>query len=187
MLDFASLAPQGLSYRDFLQKHGTDEHRRRWDNAHREIELPDEARRLLGSFRRQMHVFCLAGAWCGDCVYQCPIYDRFAAASDKNNLLFYDRDAHPELAAELKICGGNRVPVVVFLSEDYHEVARHGDRTLARYRFLAAGLDGAACPTGFALPEADQQQAIVADWLREFERAQLILRTSPRLRERHGD
>lgn len=187
MFDFAAIASQGLSYQDFLAKHGTDEHRRRWDNAHREIALSDADRLLLGKFKRKMPVVCLAGAWCGDCVYQCPIFDRIAAASPNVQMLYYDRDANPELAAELKVCGGNRVPVVVFLNEDMQEVGRYGDRTLARYRYLAAQLEGAACPTGFILPDPAEQAKIIADWMGEFERAQLILRTSPRLRDRHGD
>jgi hypothetical protein len=29
--------------------------------------------------------------------------------------------------------------------------------------------------------------AVVDDWLREFERVQLMLRLSPRLRQKHGD
>ena len=62
-------------------------------------------------------------------------------------LRFFDRDTHPDLTAELRICGGARVPVVVFLSEDWFEVGRYGDRTLAKYRQLAADMTGPACPT----------------------------------------
>ncbi|MBX7164941.1 MAG: thioredoxin family protein [Pirellulales bacterium] len=187
MLDYAAIFPQGLDYRTFLERHGSVEHRRRWEQAYQALTLPADAQRLLAGFKRQMNVLCLAGAWCGDCIYQCPIFARIAEACPRIDLRFFDRDAHPHLASELKICGGNRVPVVVMLSEDQQEVARCGDRTLSRYRQLAAQLEGAACPTGLALPDAAQQQQIVADWLAEFERAQLILRTSPRLRERHGD
>jgi len=132
-------------------------------------------------------VLCLAGAWCGDCVNQCPIFDRFAAVSPRIELRFFDRDAHPELAAELRICGGARVPVLVFLSEDGQEVARYGDRTLSKYRQLVGQLAGASCPTGLVLPEQDLLDAVTGDWLNEFERAQWILRTSARLRQLHGD
>ena len=92
-----------------------------------------------------------------------------------------------ELRDLLAINGGHRVPVVVFLSEDWFEVFRFGERTLSIYRRLAAEQLGPACPTGL-VPPADEALAVnTAEWLAEFERAQLILRLSPRLRSKHGD
>jgi hypothetical protein len=52
---------------------------------------------------------------------------------------------------------------------------------------MAADYLGASCPTGFVPPAAEALAAVTADWLAEFERAQLILRLSPRLRAMHGD
>jgi hypothetical protein len=46
---------------------------------------------------------------------------------------------------------------------------------------------GAACPIGIAPPDADEVAATLQDWLNEFERIQLMLRLSPRLRRKHDD
>jgi len=46
---------------------------------------------------------------------------------------------------------------------------------------------GPACTTGLVLPGDDTVSLVASEWLNEFERAQLILRLSPRLREKHGD
>jgi hypothetical protein len=43
------------------------------------------------------------------------------------------------------------------------------------------------CSVGAVPPEESLLDATVQDWLDEFERVQLILRTSPRLRKKHGD
>ena len=137
MIDFAAHFQNGLSYQNFLAKFGTDEHRRRWSALHDAIKLTDAQRELLGGFRRKMRVLCLAGTWCGDCVNQCPIFDHFAQAAATIDLRFQDRDADAELAETLKICGGGRVPVVVFLNEDGQFVSLLGDRTLSKYRQLA--------------------------------------------------
>jgi hypothetical protein len=187
MFDFAAKFPAGLSYDEFLAHHGTDEHRRRWADFHGRVKLTREQQALLAGFAREMNVVCLAGAWCGDCVNQCPIFDHFARLSQRIVVRYFDRDAHSDLSAELTICGGNRVPVMVFLSEDLLEVHRFGDRTLSKYRRLAADQLGPACPTGLVPPEQDLVAAVTQDWLDIFERAQLILRTSPRLRQKHGD
>jgi thiol-disulfide isomerase/thioredoxin len=186
-MDFFAKYFSGLGYRDFLDQHGSEEQRRRWSDLHGRVQLTDAQRALLRGFQRDMPVMCLAGAWCGDCVNQCPIFDHFAAATPKIQLRFFDRDTHPELAAELQICGGARVPVLVFLSEDGFEVARYGDRTLSKYRQLVIDNTGPACPTGIIPPSHDLLSAVTQDWLDEFERVQLILRLSGRLRQKHGD
>lgn len=187
MLDFAAKFATALVYGDFLHKYGTEEHQRRWSDVHQSVELTSEQQELLGSFVREMKVICMAGAWCGDCVEQCPIFDHFSRATDKIQVRFVDRDADPELAESLKVCGGARVPAVVFLSEDDMFVGFYGDRTLARYRWLAQQKLGAGCPTGLVVPTTSLLTNVTQDWLDEFERIQLILRTSGRLREKHGD
>jgi thiol-disulfide isomerase/thioredoxin len=187
MFDFAEKFSHGLTYDQFLSTHGTDEHRRRWANVHAAIKLTEPQRQLLASFQRQMKVLCLTGAWCGDCVNQCPILDHFARAAPPIEIRYFDRDANPDLAAELKICGGSRVPVVVFLSEDGQQVGRFGDRTLAKYRQMIRDQLGASCPTGLGGPEPELLAAVTQEWLDQFERAQWLLRTSPRLRQLHGD
>jgi hypothetical protein len=63
----------------------------------------------------------------------------------------------------------------------------YGDRTLSAYRASAASQLGGTCQTGIVPPAADALAAVTGDWLREFERVQLILRLSGRLRQLHGD
>jgi len=73
------------------------------------------------------------------------------------------------------------------MSEDFLPVSREGDRTLSRYREMAKQQLGAGCPTGLGLGQDPVFVAVIQDWLDIFERAQLIMRLSPSLRQRHGD
>src|SRR3569623_1308672 len=59
MIDFAAKFSQGLSYEEFLSRHGTDEHRSRWAAVHAAVNLTAAQRELLGGFKRQMQVLCL--------------------------------------------------------------------------------------------------------------------------------
>ena len=81
--------------------------------------------------------------------------------------------------------------MLVFLSEDWFECQRFGERTLATYREKArkklAPVEGASCPTGLMQPEADMLAANVDEWLHLFERVQWMLLTSPRLSKLHGE
>ncbi len=186
-MDYAAKFEQGLDYADFLAKYATDDQKARWAGMEERITLTDAQRTLLSGFVREMKVLVVSGAWCGDCVEQCPILLRFAEATDKIRLRFVDRDDHPDLASDLSVCGGNRVPAVLFLSEDDHPCGRYGDKTLAKYRRIVADQLGGACPTGIVPPAEELTSAVVQDWLDEFERIQLLLRTSTRLRKKHGD
>jgi hypothetical protein len=187
MIEWSKVFADALPYHSFLDRHAGPAHRARWDAMHGRFSLTAKQQALLGGFVRRMPVFCLVGAWCGDCINQCPVFDHFARASAQLNVRFQDRDTNPDLRAALSINGGHRVPVVVFLSEDGFEVARFGERTLSIYRQMAADQLGPSCPTGFASPAEGGIATITDEWLAEFERAQLILRLSPRLRALHGD
>lgn len=186
MYDFAASFAAGLPYRDFLQKFGEEGHRERWQAVHDRVALTAAQTALLESFTRQMNVICLAGAWCGDCVNQCPIFDHFSAVNERINVRYFDRDAAAELAGEIRLCGGARVPVLVFLNEDGQFCGLQGDRTLSKYRQMATDQLGPSCPTGLAI-EQPLLNNVVQDWLNEFERIHLMLRLSPRLRQKHGD
>ena len=177
---------RAVTYDRFLEQHATADQRSRWQAVHGRVELSSAQRDLLASFVRPMPVLVLAGAWCGDCVNQCPIFARFAAAAPVIDLRFLDRDALPAIAAHLRVCGGARVPVAAFFSEDFTPLLFFGDRTLSAYR-AAAGQSGIGCPTGLVPPGHDALATVTAEWLEQFERVQLMLRLSARLRQIHGD
>jgi thiol-disulfide isomerase/thioredoxin len=177
----------GLPYREFLDRYGTDAHRERWQSAYDRVTLTPAQDKLLNGFQRQMHLLCLAGTWCGDCVRDGPILQRISEVSPRIGLRFLDRDAHPELAQALAINEGLRIPVVVFLSEDFYECGRYGERTLATYRKMAVDRLGPNAPTGVASPGEEYLPTVTQEWLDEIERVQLLLRLSPRLRARYGD
>jgi len=183
MLPF-SLFADALPYDEFLARHGSPGDKARWDRTRAAVSLTAGQKQLLGKFRREANILVLAGAWCGDCAGQCPILDRFAEVAPVLKVRYLDRDEFPDAQKELQINGGNRVPVAVFFSEDGHEVARFGERTLTAYRRMAGESAGEVCGSGVAGAEL---VGVTQDWLDQVERVQWILRLSPRLRRLHGD
>ena len=183
---FKSKFEQGLDYKSFMS--ASKEHEQaRWQAVYDLVNLTDEQKKLLNGFTRKMNVLCMTGAFCGDCVRQCPIMLRIAEASSMIDLRFLDRDTNPDLSERLRILGGSRVPVVVFLSEDFYEFARFSDRTLSTYRKMASEQIGSACSTGIVPPPEKELAILAQEWVDIFERAQLALRLSPMLRERYND
>ncbi|MGA2496861.1 MAG: thioredoxin family protein [Tepidisphaeraceae bacterium] len=177
----------GLSYGEYVAT-GTAEQQRRWTAVYQAARLTPGQKELLAGFVRQMNVLVLSGIWCGDCVQQVPLLARIAeAAQDRIDLRIVDRDLHRDLARQVRINGGDRVPVVLLLAEDQELCAIFGDRTLARYRAMARQQLGPSCPVGIEAPDGAELAACLGEWLNEVERVQLMLRLSARLQQRHHD
>jgi hypothetical protein len=176
-----------LPYADFLARYANEGQKQRWRQVHEQVALTPAQRELLGAFSRSMNVLCLAGAWCGDCINQCPIFEHFAGATPLIQVRYLDRDDHPDAQRELRINAGDRVPVLVFFSEDGQEAARYGERTLSKYRLMMRDHLGSKGAKGIVAPEEPLLPHVTQDWLNEFERVQWLLRLSPRLRQKYGD
>ncbi len=177
---------KGLNYKAYMDA-STDNERARWQAVYDRVLLTDDQKQLLKSFTRKMNVLCMSGAWCGDCVKQGPIFQKIAEASSVIDLRYLDRDSNPDFRDKLRITGAMRVPMVIFLSEDFFECGRFGDRTLSTYRRMAAERIGPACSTGIVPPAEEELAVVTQEWVDMFERAQLMLRLAPMLRERYGD
>jgi thiol-disulfide isomerase/thioredoxin len=189
-VDAAFLATQfeaALPYPRYVQT-GTRDQQLRWTAVYEAARLTPDQTSMVAGFLREMRILVVSGIWCGDCVHQCPLLARIAEANPgRIDLRFVDRDVHRALSDQVRINGGDRVPVALFLAEDHELCAVYGDRTLNRYRALAARQLGPSCPTGIVPPSGDELSATLADWLGECERAQLMLRLSARLRKKYND
>ena len=177
---------KALSYEDYLNA-SPETHRAKWRAVEAKVAVPDQAREIVGGFKRRLNVVCHSGVWCGDCSRQGPMLMRLAACNPCIDLRFVERVDDSRLSDELRINGALKVPVVVFLSEDFFELGRFGDRLLTAYRRNARAQLGPACDTGLVAPGADELAAEVQEWIDIFERMHLVLRLAPLLRERYGD
>jgi len=183
------------SYSEFLEAYGKDTERVKWEAKRSAIQFTQQQSVLVEGFSRKMYVLCMAGTWCGDCADQCPIFARLEALSANIEIRFVDRDdCDPAFRDAIRVCGGNRVPSVVFMNEDFQQTGMYGDRTLSKYRWMVQATTGESCSAGLTQLGEDGKPvmdaltgAVLQDWIDEFERNQWIMRTSPRLRQRHGD
>jgi thiol-disulfide isomerase/thioredoxin len=177
----------GLPYNRYVRT-GSDEQQRRWGRVYDLARLTESQSALVAGFARRMRILVVSGVWCGDCVEQCPLLQRIAEANpERIELRLLDRDEHKDLSSRLRINGGDRVPVALFLAEDNEFCSAYGDRSLSRYRAVAARQLGPSCPTGIVTPAGEELAETLKDWLDEVERVQILLRLSARLRRKHGD
>ncbi len=175
-----------LKYDDYLAT-GEPTHQQRWNQHYQAIQLSPQQQQLTKSFTRKLNILFMSGIWCGDCVRQGPLLQHIAQANELIDLRFIDNKENPELAEELRLNGASKVPVAVFLSEDFFELARFGDRHLAIYRNKLATELGPACATGLTTPDPLVLQRDLQDWLDLAERVQAMLKLAPLLRNRYND
>jgi thiol-disulfide isomerase/thioredoxin len=174
-----------LAYEEYL---ATDpEKAQRWfDFEPRAPELTREQKQRVQGYYREINILIYSGIWCGDCVRQIPIIRKIAkSAGDRINIRLIERETSQELMEELRILGATRVPRVVFLTEDFWEIDRAGDRLLPVYRAKAAREIGMKYDGGVMTPKALLEETEA--WVNEFERILLMARLSPPLRHRYGD
>lgn len=160
---------------------------KRWkDSWGRLPQLTDEQKKRLQGYNRKLYVLMYSGVWCGDCVRQGPLLQKIVeSCGELVDLRFIEREVSEELQDELRIVGALRVPMIVFLSEDFWEVARCGERTLSVYRSKAAREVGRGIDQGILSPSGRSRE--LEEWLDVFERVLIMLRLSPPLRRRYND
>ena len=179
----------GMPYAEFVAAGEPDGHRPPWDERYGQLTLDPAQEALVQSFTRSMNVLCLSGTWCGDCALQGAAMARIAEANPQMiDLRFLLRaEQHADFIVKAPINAGFRVPVTWFMAEDFEPAVVFGDRTLSRYRAMARKQLPPEQTDVHAPPPADPVREVLGEVLEMFERVQLMLRLSPRLREKHGD
>jgi hypothetical protein len=154
-----SVFARGVSFDRYLE--GDPSRAGGWRTVYDRVRLTDGQRAELASFTRDMKVLVVSGIWCGDCVQQGPLIARIAEACPMIDLRWVDRDEESEFSSRVRICGGGRVPTVVFAADAGEVCSILGDRTLARYRGLARRQLGASCELPWAEIPADETAAVM--------------------------
>jgi hypothetical protein len=192
LLDADILRPkfeQGVPYGEFVAMGEPEGHRPPWDQRYAQLRLDPAQDALVRSFTRPLKVLCLTGTWCGDCALQGSAMARIAEANPQviDLRFLLKREEHADLIVKAPINAGFRVPVTWFMAGDFEPAVVFGDRTLSRYRAMARKELPPDRANVHAPPPADPVRAVLQEVLDLFERVQLLLRLSPRLRQEYGD
>lgn len=184
----------GIDYASLMES-ADEKDAARWAKVYDAYALTDKQREVLGAFDVPMKVLTMVGTWCGDCVAQGPLIERLAEGSDLvEHRLMRIEDAEDDFKQRFQVNGGDRVPVMFILSEDYYLANAWGDRTVSRYRMLRnvrrANPDLERKEyyqlVGQESQRADLMAQTADELLAELERMQILFQLSPRLNELHA-
>src|SRR3954471_21730528 len=97
---------KALPYTEFMARYGHAAYAAKWKATFDQVTLTPAQRELLGKFKRETPVLVLAGAWCGDCSSQCPIFDRFAEAAPVIKVRYLAKPDPPAPTADRPVNAG---------------------------------------------------------------------------------
>ncbi len=131
-MDMAVRWPQGLTYEQFLAGFTTVRYAERTREAEAEFRLtPAEVtfwRRFTALWLR---VLVIGAEWCPDVIQHLPVLMHIAREA-RMAVRIFDRDTNPDLMTPdtfLAPGGKMRIPVFVFLDQDWREVGRWTERS----------------------------------------------------------
>jgi hypothetical protein len=184
MIDWSNVFAEALPYALFLDRYANPAQRERWQAIHARFSLTVDQWICSLVFRAECQFF----AWRELGAVTASTTTRFLIISLSLRLrsTFASWIVMPDPKSAL-CWPSTAVTVLVFLSEDWFEVAWCGDRPLSTYRRMAAERLGLAYLTELVPSLAEAIATITAEWLDESERSQLILWLSPQLQTRYGD
>ena len=173
-------------YNSYIEGAKPTEKERWLQRMERTPELTEEQKKRLQGYNRRLNILVYSGTWCGDCSRQVPMLLKISeVAGEKVSIRLIERETSKELMEELRILGATRVPVIVFLTEDFWEVGRFGERLLSLYRSKMAREIGRGVDQGQLSPKSLARE--MSDWVDIFERMLIMVRLSPPLRRKYND
>jgi len=158
-IDWKSVFGGGKSYDEWLEIGDFPNHRDKMKAAQPEVELSPAQEGFLKGLQRPVNVVVIAEDWCGDVVRNVPALERIAAASDLVNTRYIAREDHLDLFARYLTNGGEAIPKIIFLSDQWVECGNWGPMP-AQHRLIisrgkAAGKGGDARQRVSALYDSD--------------------------------
>ena len=83
----------------------------------------------------KIYIVAIIAEWCGDCHRVIPVLDQIANSSDKIELRFLDKETNMDLVKTTN--GGEKIPIVMYYSQDGHHIANWIERPTIAYKQLA--------------------------------------------------
>lgn len=125
----------GVSYDDYL-KDMNDKYRQGWIDKYDKIEITPAQREILASPSREMNIVVFAAGWCPDCKAACPILKIMEDLSNYIDLTLIDKDQHSDKMKDYHTNGGPRIPLVLFMNDEFEELDRWVERSKFGYQLL---------------------------------------------------
>lgn len=131
------LFPKGISYEEYLKRSDSKVGKMKAGYEATETLLKDY-KDLVDFVNRPMNVLLFAENWCGDCANGVPVIAKLAETCDQWNFKIIPKDDHEDVFVKyFTTAGKKKIPLLVFMDEENHEIARWFERPTETYKLVA--------------------------------------------------
>jgi len=118
---------QGMTFQQYLDQMGTN--KEKFMEFLREVKIRPEDREALKKLGKKLNVLVITEDWCGDALYNVPVFAKLVEGNPNVELRVFLRDKNPDLMDQYLNQGIYRsIPVFAFFDESMTEVARFLER-----------------------------------------------------------
>ena len=118
---------QGMTFQQYLDQMGTN--KEKFMEFLREVKIRPEDHEALKKLGKKLHVLVITEDWCGDALYNVPVFAKLVEGNPNVELRVFLRDKNPDLMDQYLNQGIYRsIPVFAFFDEHMNEIARFIER-----------------------------------------------------------
>ncbi|MDX1973232.1 MAG: thioredoxin family protein [Candidatus Sumerlaeia bacterium] len=169
-LDWKTIFNSGVDYSTWLAQAENPDHLRQMKEIQAATVVFPQERAFLQALPKHVHLVVIAEDWCGDVVRNVPALEALIQGCGTVHSRYITREQHPQVFARYLTNGGEAIPKIIFLSQEFVETGNWGPMTTQQRlhisRGKAAGNVAAARKIVGALYNADTgRREVVAELL----------------------
>jgi hypothetical protein len=183
-LDWKMIFDSGVDYSTWLSKAENPDHLRQMKEIQVATVVFPQERAFLHALPKHVHLVVIAEDWCGDVVKNVPALEALIQGCGTVHSRYITREQHLEVFVRYLTNGGEAIPKIIFLSQDFVETGNWGPMSAVQRQHIArgkaAGNVGAARKIVGALYNADPgRREVVAELLEAIDVAATATLSAP--------
>ncbi len=133
-----------------------------------DLMLNESEQDTLSSIQNEIRILVIGTDRCDDSAGNVPVLARMTSLSPKLKLRILDSDKNAKLHEQYKVNGKRKTPVVLFMSNENHEICRWVERPNAAYKQVNQGSKPSLEDRKVALKKLYSDPEILRQSLGEF-------------------
>lgn len=138
-LDWQAIFNSGTDYKTWLNGAENPDHKAKMlENYEKTVVLESEWA-FIKNLAAPVNIVVIAEDWCGDVVRNVPALEKLVAGSETVTTRYITREQHPDVFIRFLTNGGEAIPKMIFLSQNWVETGSWGPMPNALREHIARG------------------------------------------------
>lgn len=126
ILDWEVIYQSGLPFDAWIENAESEERAQAMEDVRRAVPLHEAAKAVLDRIPREVYIVAIAEDWCGDVVRHIPVLQAIDDLCPYVFVRYIKREDHLDVFARFLTNGGESIPMVIFLNDQWVECGHWG-------------------------------------------------------------